>query len=99
MILSVVLIGENFVIVGLAASPPSSTVWNSRMYNDVSVAALVVAQVVLTASEDHKVSSIIDWTRLSKVNQLAAKLELLITLILRTCDVNHGHSQYWLPSS
>jgi hypothetical protein len=55
VIVSVVLVGEDFVVVGLAASTPSGTIGNSRMHDYVPIAALVIAEIVFTASEDHEV--------------------------------------------
>ena len=51
VIVSVVLIGEDFVVVSLAAPVPSGTIRDSRMHNYVAIAALVIAEIVLAPTK------------------------------------------------
>ena len=60
VVVSVVLISKDLVVVSLAASAPSGTIWYSRVDDNVGIAALVIPKIVFTASKDHEVSSIID---------------------------------------
>jgi len=67
VIVSVVLIGEDFIVVCLAAPIPSGTIRDSRVHDNVAIATLVVAEVVLAptkhlAKERRRTSSG-SWTR------------------------------------
>ena len=60
MVIVVVLVLKDFIIIRLASSTTRRPCWDARMHDDVVVARLVVAKVVLASAEHHDCSP--QWT-------------------------------------